>query len=128
MESTYFYVNRGDAVTAPKQKILHRIALALLLVGYFTIVYVVFAWLGIGCVFRDCLGFPCPGCGMSRAALALTRLDFAAAWGYHPLVFAMPYVFVYLFFDLKPAALHRGIMAAIGIAALVHWAYVLFQH
>lgn len=115
-------------MTTPKLKILHRIALALLLVGYFAIVYTVFGWLGIGCVFRDCLGFPCPGCGMSRAVLALARLDFAAAWGYHPLVFAMPYVLAYLFFDLRPKAVYNKIMLGIGGAALIHWAYVLFQH
>ena len=68
------------------------------------------------------------GCGMSRAALALLRLDFAAAWRYHPLVFVMPYVMIYLLFDLKPKTVHHKILLVIGVSALIHWAFVLFQH
>lgn len=105
-----------------------RLLLFFGLAAYFGAVYLLFPLLGIRCVFLDFLGFPCPGCGMTRAALALLRLDVAAAWGYHPLVFAMPYVALYLFFDLKPAWLHRRILLGIGIAALLHWTFVLLQH
>jgi hypothetical protein len=36
-------------------------------------------------------GLPCPGCGLTRATLALLRGDFARAWQLHPLVFvALP--------------------------------------
>lgn len=31
------------------------------------------------------LGVPCPGCGLTRASLALLRADFAAALAWHPL-------------------------------------------
>jgi hypothetical protein len=31
------------------------------------------------------LGIPCPGCGMTRAALALLHGDLRAAFGFHPL-------------------------------------------
>ena len=30
-------------------------------------------------------GLPCPGCGLSRATLAMLRLDVAAMWHFHPL-------------------------------------------
>jgi hypothetical protein len=43
--------------------------------------------IGIPCLFYRITGFQCPGCGNSRAALALLRLDFAAAFGYNPLCF-----------------------------------------
>ena len=105
-----------------------RLGLLLGLLAYFSLVYWLFPRLGIGCVFRDVLGFPCPGCGMSRAFLALLRLDVVAAFRYNPLIFGMPYVFVYLFFDLKPERLHRRILLGIGVLALIHWTYVLFQH
>jgi hypothetical protein len=39
------------------------------------------------CGFRFLLGAPCPGCGMTRACLALARGDAAAAWRLHPAVF-----------------------------------------
>lgn len=44
----------------------------------------------IGCVFRAVTGVPCPGCGMTRAWLALLRGDVASAIAYHPLFWAFP--------------------------------------
>lgn len=41
--------------------------------------------LDVGCIFRRVTGIPCPGCGMTRAHLAALRLDFKAAFFYHPL-------------------------------------------
>ena len=43
--------------------------------------------LDVGCLFRHITGIPCPGCGMTRAQLAALRLDFRAAFWYHPLWF-----------------------------------------
>lgn len=43
--------------------------------------------LDVGCLFRHITGIPCPGCGMTRAHLAAMRLDFQAAFWYHPLWF-----------------------------------------
>ena len=39
------------------------------------------------CGFRFLLGAPCPGCGMTRACLALLHGDPADAWRLHPMVF-----------------------------------------
>ncbi len=49
--------------------------------------------IGIPCVFRKLTGFSCPGCGNSRAALALLRLDAMAALQYNLL---FPVEFGYL--------------------------------
>ncbi len=32
-------------------------------------------------------GFPCPGCGLTRAGLMVLRLDFASAWRMNPFIF-----------------------------------------
>ena len=40
------------------------------------------------------LGIPCPGCGLTRATLALLRGDFGAALHFHPLVFVLTPLFV----------------------------------
>lgn len=41
--------------------------------------------IGIPCPFWKITGLQCPGCGNSRAALALLRLDLAGALGYNAL-------------------------------------------
>lgn len=41
--------------------------------------------IGIPCLFYRLTGLQCPGCGNSRAALALLRLDLTAAFGYNPM-------------------------------------------
>lgn len=38
------------------------------------------------CLFRRCTGGYCPGCGGSRAAIALLRGDVAGSWAHHPWV------------------------------------------
>lgn len=48
------------------------------------------------CPMTMILGIPCPGCGMTRAAFALLRLDFQAAWNYHPFIY--PIVLLFLIF------------------------------
>lgn len=39
--------------------------------------------MGIPCLFHQITGLYCPGCGATRMALALLRLDFAAAFRYN---------------------------------------------
>ena len=45
---------------------------------------------------------PAPGCGLSRALFALLRLDFAAAFRYHPMIYVLPPVALYTLFGKKP--------------------------
>jgi hypothetical protein len=55
------------------------------------------AWSGIGpetltsfpCLFSLVANIPCPGCGMTRACLALVQGNPALAWSYHPLSLAL---------------------------------------
>jgi hypothetical protein len=41
------------------------------------------------CPMAGLLGIPCPGCGLTRATLALLRGDVADAYHFHPLVFVL---------------------------------------
>lgn len=47
-------------------------------------------YLTCGCPIRFFTGISCPGCGMSRAAAALLRLDLPLALEMHPLVLLLP--------------------------------------
>ena len=58
-------------------------------------VFYILAKLGIGipCLFNRITGLLCPGCGNSRAALALMRLDIGAAFGYN-LMFPVEFLYI----------------------------------
>ena len=99
-----------------------RLMLLLGMIVYFALAFTVMERTGIGCVFLYFLGIPCPGCGMTRALRALLRLDLAAAFAFHPLIFAMPYVFCYLFLPME-GRIHRRILTLIGIVGVINWVY-----
>lgn len=58
--------------------------------------------LGWGCPVQHFTGIPCPGCGLSRAAAALLRLDWWTAFRYHPMIYALPPVVLLVLFRKKP--------------------------
>ena len=77
-----------------KQRILILLAIGTALAGAVAIFYLLArAGIGLGCPFYQITGLQCPGCGNSRAALALIRLDFKSALGFNPL---FPLEFGYL--------------------------------
>lgn len=43
---------------------------------------------GIPCLFYTLTGLKCPGCGVTRMALCLLRLDFSGAWRQNPAIFS----------------------------------------
>ena len=47
------------------------------------------------CPMAGVLGIPCPGCGLTRATLALLRGDVRGAFRLHPLVFVLTPLFVW---------------------------------
>lgn len=82
-----------------KKRILHGIFRKILALFSGIIVFAAILYSGIQCPFKYVLHFDCPGCGMTRAILCLFRLDFAAAFHYHPMVFALPVLFLYFLTD-----------------------------
>lgn len=54
--------------------------------------------IGIGCPFHKLTGLQCPGCGNSRAAMALLRLDFGASFAYNPLFLPQVGYIVWVYF------------------------------
>lgn len=100
----------------------HSLPLLTWMVSYFTVAYLLMEQTGIGCIYLYYLGIPCPGCGMTRALVCVLQCDFVAAFQFHPLIFAMPYVFTYILFPLK-GRFHKHLLSCIGILAIIHWVY-----
>lgn len=103
-----------------KQSSTGRVLLLLLLILYFAVAYSLMNHYDITCVFIEVFGIPCPGCGMTRAFLSLLKLDFYHAFKYNVVIFFMPYVFIYVFFDLK-RKIHSIILMGIGVVAIINW-------
>ena len=70
------------------------------LFGLYVLITHSFGWQN--CILKLTIGFPCPGCGMTRAMLALLRLDFIKAFEYNPFIFALPIVVVCIAFKHVP--------------------------
>jgi len=58
------------------------------------------------CIFKLAVGAPCPGCGLTRATLALLRLDFAEMWRLHPLAPLVSPIFGWVL--LRPLVVRLG--------------------
>lgn len=66
---------------------LALLVLALAVLGAFVVISVL--WIPYRCPLRWTFGISCPGCGMTRAAMALLRLDFAGAFLAHPGIYPL---------------------------------------
>ncbi len=71
-----------------RKKIL-KIYAVVLSVGLAYFLFYRFTGLGIPCLYLKTTGYLCPGCGATRMFLALFRLDFAAAFSYHPVLLTL---------------------------------------
>ena len=99
-------------LTNLKQKLITCASVALVVGAW--------AYFRIFCLFKLIFKIPCPGCGMTRAALSVLRLDFLSALYYNPLVFSLPYIALYLACDFKGKA-HKYILAAIASLFVLNW-------
>ena len=92
---------------------LHRcrnLLLAALGAAVLVAVFYILARQGIGipCVFRLVTGFQCPGCGNSRAALALLHLDIQGAFSYNPMFLPEFFYVVWVLFHCSKSYLKGG--------------------
>ncbi len=78
------------------------------------------------CLFHRLTGIACPGCGLTRAAAALAKGQFAESWRWHPLLalVAGEGLVVWLLWGVAPAVLTRfapRVAIATGLLLLVVW-------
>ncbi len=98
----------------------NKIRLLLLISVHFIVVYVIFDYYDISCVFLEITGIPCLGCGMTRAVLSIVRLDFVQAFKDNVVIFFMPYIGMYILFDFKHR-IHKVLLLMIVMIAIVNW-------
>lgn len=104
-----------------------RLALLLALFAGFAGLSALLAVTGVNCPVRWLTGFSCPGCGMTRACLALlagpgglgTRLG--RAWRYHPMVFVVVPFILYAVLGKRPlfGGPKRTVAAVCAVCALM---------
>ncbi|HHZ05811.1 MAG TPA: DUF2752 domain-containing protein [Clostridiales bacterium] len=102
---------------AHKKIVNIAVGLLLLLIAAVSIIA-----LDSGCVFRKTFGIICPSCGLSRAVLSLCRLDFAGAFYYHPMVYSLPILLLYVLKNgraFKNRYINRGVAILIAVGFIV---------
>jgi hypothetical protein len=73
-------------------------SLALASSGLLYLLWLRLTGIGIPCLFRLLTGWKCPGCGVTHMVLALSRLDFPAAWEANPfLLLTLPFLIAEIF-------------------------------
>ena len=85
--------------------------------------------LRIPCIYQRLFGMDCIGCGMTRALLSVLRLDFYAAFSYHPMFWSLPVLYVYFLCDGRVfrSKLWNGVvLGGIGLGFFVNWILKFF--
>lgn len=89
----------------------------------------------IGCIFRATVGFPCPGCGQTRAWFALFSGQLTEAFQWHPLFWLTPLLLVLVLLHKEHLCKNRRLNALFwfGCFALYLGVYIwrlctLFPH
>ena len=94
------------------------------LTAVYILILSVFYLLDIPCLFKQFFSIECPGCGMSRALLAVIRLDFAAAFAYHPMFWSVPVLYLYLLFNGKlfnKKIIDYTVLILIALGFIINW-------
>ncbi len=72
----------------------------------------------IPCLYLGLLHISCPGCGMTRAWLCALHLDFAGAFAFHPMFWAVPLCYLFILFDghlFRQRWLNIAVLAALAL-------------
>lgn len=79
------------------------------------------------CLVKLLIGYPCPGCGMTRAFFSLLRLDFVGAFRYNPVIFILPFIAWIIIFHERPllSKIYKSNLFWITLIVIVLLTYIL---
>ena len=78
------------------------------------------------CAFKELIGIPCPGCGITRALLSLICLDFKSALQYNPMIYCyIVSVVIYVILKNKSERKLDWLLWFNVILSIVVWLYRL---
>lgn len=84
------------------------------------------------CPLRHITGWPCPGCGTTRAVLLLLRGEFVAAMKMNPLSVSLAVILPLWMLLFRGRIWSRGAKAAFLVLAIIgvlaNWGYVIRLH
>lgn len=82
------------------------------------------------CPFAIVTGLPCPGCGLTRAAFCVLRLDFAGAFEMHAFIYPCIVIavicFINRYFLEKKNFMPMGLIITVGCIMIIYWIWRLF--
>ena len=99
------------------------------ILGYCLAVLCAYA-LGLPCIWRYLTGFPCPGCGITRALFAALHLDFRLALSYNFMFWSVPVLILAVIMNgriFKNRFLNRALFVFIGTGFFINWIIKLIQ-
>lgn len=80
--------------------------------------------LQLGCPFLRVTGVPCPGCGMTRAALSLLQGDMQGALRHHGMVWSLPVIYLIFLCDgqvFRARWMNAVLLGLLGLGFLTNW-------
>lgn len=84
------------------------------------------------CPTQILFGFPCPGCGLTRAGLLVLRFRFVEAWQMHPFIYAWLFLALYLCYNRyirgKKARALVPLMIAITLFMFAFYLYRMYHY
>lgn len=95
----------------------------------FLLVCVIMQIFNIPCIIKYTTGIECLGCGMTRALMSAFVLNFKKAFGYHPMFWSVPFLFLYFLKDgylFKNKILNMSFGLLIALGFIVNWFIKIF--
>ena len=96
--------------------------------GIFLLFFVIF---GDVCISQVLFGFPCPGCGLTRAGILVLTFRFVEAWQMHPFIYAWLFFILYICYNryIRGTKVKAIVPLLIGItlAMFVFYLYRMYR-